>query len=200
MTDCLHDHAQSIAPGEYTPIEVRRWVFLPPITKVVLPMVNIDKPWYSPRHEYHPPCYDRNLETYGDTDMGEPLQAPFAGLVEFARDLGQGWGNVIRIMGYELGGDWGAKWYAWLTAHWDKMYVEVGQIVEAGTLLGTLGRTGLAPERGAHLHEQYSFGRLPSVETLGGEGPWSWIDCDRFYREHGIDAELLAAISLHDGR
>ncbi len=170
--------------------------FLPPITQVVLPMININKPWYSPKHKYHPPCYDRNLETYGDTDLGEPLQAPFSEIVETARDLGGGWGNVIRILGYEKSGDW----VAWMGSHFDVLCVQVGQIVEAGTLIGTLGRTGLPTASGAHLHEQISCGALPPVALLGGRPYWDWIDCDLFYREHGIDAELLKAISLHDGR
>jgi len=176
-------------------------LFLPPITKVVLPMVNSNKHWYSPRHRHHPPCYDRNLESYGDTDLGEPLQAPFAGYIETARDLGRGWGNVIRIVGYEkLGEGIDVRWWAWLGAHWDEMYVKVGQIVEAGALLGTLGRSGLNPSQGAHLHEQISCGLLPPVTVLGGKGRWHWISCDRFYQDHGIDAALLEAISQHDGR
>jgi len=181
-------------------IEAKRWAFLPPITEVVLPMVNIEKAWYSPKHDFHPPCYDRNLESYGDTDLGEPLQAAFAGYVEFTGDLGTGWGNVIRIIGYELTEWQGVKWWAWLTAHWDRMDVKVGQIVEAGTLLGVLGRTGLQPTQGAHLHEQYSSGFLPPVMVLGGTPGWKWVDCNQFYKEHGMDAELLVAISLHDGR
>jgi len=174
---------------------------IPPITEVVLPIVNIEKAWYSPRHAYHPPCYDRNLETYGDTDLGEPLQSPFAGFVETAAGLGSGWGNVIRIMGYKiLTSNLGIVWYAWQGAHWDRIDVQVGQIVEAGTFLGTLGRTGVEPTQGAHLHEQMSSGDLPPVTVLGGKWSWHWIDCDEFYRKHGIEATLLKAISAHDGR
>ena len=172
---------------------------IPPITEVVLPIVNIEKAWYSPRHAYHPPCYDRNLETYGDTDLGEPLQSPYAGFIEFVGDLGGGWGKCIRIIGYEIT-KWGVKWFAWLGAHWNEIYVQIGQIVKAGTLLGTLGKTGLAPSHGAHLHEQISSGFLPPVTLLGGTSGFHWIDCNEFYQKHGIDAKILAAISLHDGK
>jgi hypothetical protein len=55
-------------------------------TEFGLPMQNLEKAWYEAAHRgpynVHPErCEDWNLETLGNTDLGEPLVAPWSGVV-----------------------------------------------------------------------------------------------------------------------
>lgn len=92
---------------------------------------------------------DWNGKGGGNSDLGHPVYSIGEGLVVFARDVRQGWGNVviIRHAYYENGKVRAADS---LYGHLDSVYVREGNRVRRGTKIGTIGNN-----RGmyaAHLH------------------------------------------------
>ena len=86
---------------------------------------------------------------------GTPVRAVMGGVVASARHSGS-YGNVLRLCH-----DGGQET---IYAHLQYLYVRSGEVVQAGALLGTAGKTGRAT--GAHLHlELLSGGTVydPSV-------------------------------------
>ena len=73
---------------------------------------------------------------------GEPILAPARGIVRFAGNKGNGYGNMVEI-------DHG---YGYVTrfAHASRLMVHTGQEVKRGDLIGLVGATGLVT--GPHLH------------------------------------------------
>lgn len=89
---------------------------------------------------------DFNANTGGNTDLGDPVYATANGIVTFSHDLEGGWGNTIRIVHRHPVGDMVETLYS----HLDERYVNFGQFVKRGDLIGTIGTAhGLYP---AHLH------------------------------------------------
>lgn len=86
-------------------------VGIPLMGEVVMAVKNIDKAWYEATRVFGPynvhpgSCEDWNLESGGNTDLGEPLVAPFSGLVIAAHDYGGWYGRIIQILGRTLNGD-----------------------------------------------------------------------------------------------
>jgi len=74
--------------------------------------------------------------------VGEPIMAPARGVVRFAGNRGNGYGNMVEI-------DHG---YGYVTrfAHSSRLLVHTGQEVKRGDLIGLVGATGLVS--GPHLH------------------------------------------------
>ena len=85
----------------------------------------------------------------GDTDLGDPVIAIASGVVVAARDEGGGWGNVVRIV-HNAGTAKRARHVESLYAHLDRIEVEVGQVIERGQRVGTIGDAH--GEYLAHLH------------------------------------------------
>jgi murein DD-endopeptidase MepM/ murein hydrolase activator NlpD len=74
--------------------------------------------------------------------VGEPILAPARGVVRFAGNRGNGYGNMVEI-------DHG---YGFVTrfAHASRLVVHTGQVVKRGDLIALVGATGLVT--GPHLH------------------------------------------------
>jgi len=74
--------------------------------------------------------------------VGEPIMAPAHGVVRFAGNRGNGYGNMVEI-------DHG---YGYVTrfAHASRLLVHTGQEVKRGDLIALVGATGLVS--GPHLH------------------------------------------------
>jgi murein DD-endopeptidase MepM/ murein hydrolase activator NlpD len=74
--------------------------------------------------------------------VGEPIMAPARGIVRFAGNKGNGYGNMVEI-------DHG---YGYVTrfAHASRLLVHTGQEVKRGDLIALVGATGLVS--GPHLH------------------------------------------------
>ena len=74
--------------------------------------------------------------------VGEPIMAPARGVVRFAGNRGNGYGNMVEI-------DHG---YGYVTrfAHASRLLVHTGQEVKRGDLIALVGATGLVS--GPHLH------------------------------------------------
>jgi murein DD-endopeptidase MepM/ murein hydrolase activator NlpD len=85
----------------------------------------------------------------GDTDLGDPIYCVGDGVVVFARDCHQGWGNVVIVRhSYREGG--AVRNIDSLYGHLQKILVHSGQAVRRGQQIATLGNAhGLYD---AHLH------------------------------------------------
>ena len=85
----------------------------------------------------------------GDTDLGDPVYVIGDGIVVFARDCHQGWGNVVIVRhAYREG--LGTRYVDSLYGHLDRILVKRGQGVRRGQQIATIGNAhGLYD---AHLH------------------------------------------------
>ena len=85
----------------------------------------------------------------GDTDLGDPIYTIGDGVVVFARDCHQGWGNVVIVRhAYREGSV--VRNVDSLYGHLDKILVRRGQAVRRGQQVGTMGTAhGLYD---SHLH------------------------------------------------
>ena len=85
----------------------------------------------------------------GDTDLGDPVSVIADGVVVFARDCHQGWGNVI-IVRHAYRDGVGTRYVDSLYGHLEKIMVKRGQGVKRGQQIATIGNAhGLYD---AHLH------------------------------------------------
>lgn len=94
---------------------------------------------------------DWNGRGGGDTDMGDPVFSIGDGVVTWAYDVHQGWGNVVIIRyAYRDPSSGQVRFIDALYGHLREMGVRVGQLVKRGQQIGTIGNN-----RGmyaAHLH------------------------------------------------
>jgi len=82
----------------------------------------------------------------GNSDLGDPIYSIGNGYVSHAKDIGGGWGNVIRII-HHIDDDTQVES---LYAHCLKMNVQEGEYVNKGQMIGEIGNNnGQYP---AHLH------------------------------------------------
>lgn len=85
----------------------------------------------------------------GDTDLGDPVYVIGDGVVVFARDCHQGWGNVV-IVRHAYRDALGSHYIDSLYGHLDRFLVKRGQTVKRGQQIATIGNAhGLYD---AHLH------------------------------------------------
>jgi len=175
---------------------------IPLATAFRLPMKNIGKPWYEATrrygpYNYHPQrCEDFNLESGGDTDLGEPLVAPFDGLVLSAHDWGGGVGQVVQLLGV-VPGEGMVVWSGW---HLHSMAVGTGRIVLIGEEIGTIGNA--EGRYAAHLHNQVCvIGQwgIPAPKTFGSDNRYEWWQPSAWYVAHGVDEELVRRVTEYDG-
>ena len=177
-------------------------VGIPLATEVRLPMLNLDQAWYEATRRYGPYNYhplraeDFNLESGGDTDLGEPLVAPFSGLVLSAHDWGGGVGQVVQVLGV-VPGEGMVVWSGW---HLETMAVATGELVRVGREIGTIGNA--EGRYAAHLHNQVCV-----INERGIPGPWvfadgryDWRQPSAWYAAHGVDVELVQQVTEYDGR
>lgn len=175
---------------------------IPLATQFRLPMANLEKAWYEAAHlgayNYHPErCEDWNLETLGNTDLGEPLVAPFTGLVLAAANYGGGVGRVVQILGRMEDGTL-VVWGGW---HLHEISVRPGQIVQMGDAIGSIGNAD-GRYAGAHLHEQICIvnaAGIPGPTVFASDARYAWQQPDRFYLAHGVDAALIKRVTAMDG-
>ena len=174
---------------------------VPKIDEVRPPMKNTDKAWYeywrteepnAPHARYG--C-DWNLESMGDTDLGEPIVAPFNGVVINAGDYGGAMGRIVRIMG--LCGDHNEV-VVWMGAHFQEIAsIVVGDIVAPGQLVGFIGK-GPQGMYSAHLHEQISVSEVLGPTEFRFGGPF--VDPVQWYTNHGVEEELMSRLVQKDER
>ncbi len=112
----------------------------------------------------------------GDTDLGQPIFAIAEGTVIFAGRANGLWGNLVVIQHPKLG-----VWTRY--GHLDEVFVKAGDVLEPGTIIGTLGKGAKTPSfpHGifpAHLHFDVIYAELPSP--------------DHWPSRYGNKAEVLA--------
>jgi len=93
---------------------------------------------------------------------GEPVVAPVTGIVIKSSNLSRGAGGKFVTIDKN-----GISFYH---AHLDQTYVEDGQEVKAGQLIGTCGDTGNAA--GTHPHVHFSIYRTKEGYSRGSINPW----------------------------
>ena len=114
-------------------------------------------------------------------DLGDPVHAIAVGEVTYADDAGPGWGNVVRIV-HHVRRNGRSAFVESLYAHLDEVSVEVGDVVERGRIIGTIGDAGgtYVP----HLH--FEIRRSPDLPIGPGYSPDNaqWLDPTAFIRAH----------------
>jgi len=104
---------------------------------------------------------------HGGTDIAAPvgteIHAPAAGVITHAGMGFEGsdrWGNTVMI-------DHGNGWST-LYAHMDSLAVEPGEVLAAGSVLGTVGQTGVATGPHLHVEVRHEGERLDPAGYLPG--------------------------------
>jgi len=94
---------------------------------------------------------DWNGRSGGDSDLGDPVYSMGDGIVTWAYDVHQGWGNVVIVRyAYRDPANGEVKYCDALYGHLDKIMTSVGKQVKRGEQVGTIGSNrGMYP---AHLH------------------------------------------------
>jgi len=104
------------------------------------------------RNRYHL-GEDWNYIGGGDTDFGAPVYSIGRGIVSMTKDLGGGWGKVIRIchsFTKEASQKLGYEFVESIYAHLSEFHVATGDKVERGRWLGSIGNSNQAYP--SHLH------------------------------------------------
>ena len=121
------------------------------------------KYWYLAQRFNSPPGHDGvdiNLQTGGNTDLGEPLYAIADGSIRYIHNH-----HPDKLFGLhfalEIQGPWGTRWAHY--AHCDpKDFPQEPQVVREGQMIARLGKTGTQL---AHLH--FSILKV-EPDTIGG--------------------------------
>jgi len=175
---------------------------IPPIEpggRIILPLVNIGKAWYTADARFgpydgHPErARDWNLETGGDSDYGEPLQAPCNGSVVYSADAGGGHGIVISFVAMIDG-----QLVNWHWKHLSRSDMWQWQQVKQGEIIGAIGNAG--GKYAAHLHEEVVIGAVTGPKQDWRDPAFEYVDPATFYRDHGIPAALIDRLTRYDGR
>lgn len=134
----------------------------------------------SPRHYGE----DWNGRGGGNTDLGDPVYTVADGVVTFAHDVRQGWGNVVLIRhAYRDPTSGKVKFIDSLYGHLDKMTVKTGQGVKRGQQVGTIGTNrGMYP---AHLHFEMRHNITIGMARNGIPADLvNWADPTQFINKH----------------
>jgi murein DD-endopeptidase MepM/ murein hydrolase activator NlpD len=94
---------------------------------------------------------DWNGRDGGNSDLGHPVYAVADGIVTFAYNVREGWGNVVLTRhAYRDPASGKVKYIDTLNGHLDRIMVKTGAPVKRGQQIGTIGTNfGMYP---AHLH------------------------------------------------
>jgi murein DD-endopeptidase MepM/ murein hydrolase activator NlpD len=119
----------------------------------------------------------------GDSDLGDPVLAVAAGRVVDATDHEGGWGNVVRIAHRVREDDGSERVVESLYAHLERVDVQLGQLVDRGEPIGTIGTADGVYRAHLHLEIRAYVGR-----PLGrGYGPPdAQVDPTAFIRAHRV--------------
>src|SRR5690554_1831317 len=123
---------------------------------------------------------DWNGVSGGNTDLGDPIYAIANGYVNFTKDIGGGWGNVIRITHVLSNGEI----YESIYAHCNEIFVKKGDYLLKGDEIGSIGTAN--GQYLAHLHLELRdqvglpIGGGYSKDTTGYLNPTTFIKNHRY--------------------
>lgn len=166
---------------------------------VILPIVNTGKAWYTADAYYgpydgHPArARDWNLESMGNSDLGEPLQAPCDGWVVYAQNAGGGHGLVVSFVAVVDG-----EIVNWHWKHLQRADVKAWQQVKQGQRIGAIGNA--YGQYSAHLHEEVCIGAITGPTQDWRDPAFEYVDPAEWYIAHGVDAALVDRMTGYDGR
>ncbi|MFC5598114.1 M23 family metallopeptidase [Deinococcus cellulosilyticus] len=136
-------------PGKPDLLPVTRIVF--PVRNATISTIFLDPKYFDGTYgaalkgQWHT-GWDLNWGT-GDQDLGRPVYCVGGGVVVFAgQGAGQSWGNIV-VVKHNIGGK--TRWTRY--AHLQDIQCKVGQTLQAGQQLGTIGK-GYHNKWVAHLH------------------------------------------------
>ncbi len=139
----------------------------------------------------------------GNSDLGDPVWSVAHGMVLLAKDMRKGWGNSVIVRHVYLEGNNLVALDAMYT-HLDAINVKVGQQVERGEQIGTIGSN-----RGmytAHLHfemrKNLNIGMNRSAFSRGYENYYNPTEFITKHRQTpgGKRSELIAINTFGDGQ
>ena len=128
-----------------------------------------------------------------NSDLGDPVFAAGAGRVVLARDVGGGWGKMVilahRLPSEETGVLVG-KVIQTVYAHLEEIHVRMGETLERGRQLGTVGTAD--GKYLAHLHFEVREGTYPGPGVGYADVPMNRLNPTRFlYENRGAPDDLL---------
>jgi murein DD-endopeptidase MepM/ murein hydrolase activator NlpD/cell fate (sporulation/competence/biofilm development) regulator YlbF (YheA/YmcA/DUF963 family) len=148
LKELLDAYYENYNNGKYT-----RNIWHNPLDKMEL------RGWYStwrPEDSKHGVIPTRNTGKHDGLDLYATVETPVFACVDGVRvEVGPSpsttYGNTVTIMGYYSG-----KLYYFFYAHLSKVFIEIGEKVQAGKIIGQTGKTGstassLLPKQ-CHLH------------------------------------------------
>lgn len=127
---------------------------------------------------------DWNGRGGGDSDLGDPVSSSADGVVTFAHDVRQGWGNVVIVRhAYRDPASGQVKFIDSLYGHLDRIVVKVGHQLKRGQQLGTIGSNrGMYP---AHLHYEMRHNINLGMDRKGAPATLEhWADPTIFINKH----------------
>jgi murein DD-endopeptidase MepM/ murein hydrolase activator NlpD len=127
---------------------------------------------------------DWNGRGGGDSDLGDPVYSCADGIVTFAHDVRQGWGNVVLVRhAYRDPASGQVKFIDSLYGHLDRIMVKVGQQLKRGQQLGTIGNNrGMYP---AHLHYEMRHNIHIGMDRRAAPATLEhWADPTQFINKH----------------
>lgn len=127
---------------------------------------------------------DWNGRGGGNTDLGDPVYSCADGIVTFAHNVRQGWGNVALVRhAYRDPGSGKVKFVDSLYGHLDRMMVKTGQVVKRGQTIGTIGTNfGMYP---AHLHFEIRHNITIGMDRRAAPATLEhWADPTAFINKH----------------
>ena len=174
---------------------------IPPIQipSVIMPIVNTAKAWYTADelfgpYDAHPTrARDWNLETGGNSDLGEPLQAPCDGTVVYAGNAGGGHGIVVSFVAVIDG-----KLANWHWKHLLKADVKQWQRMKQGEIIGAIGNAG--GQYSAHLHEEIVVGAITGPTQDWRDTTYKYVDPAQWYIANGVPKAQVERMFKRDSR
>lgn len=114
----------------------------------------------------------------GNSDLGDPIYCIANGYVHFAKDVGGGWGKVVRVVHQLPNG----KLYESLYAHCDTMMVKTNTWLKKGEQIGTIGTAN--GRYYAHLHLELRDSITMPIGAGYSNKTKGYLDPSGFIRKH----------------
>lgn len=171
--------------------------------KIVFPVRSLNKAWYmadqlfGPYDDHPAHSEDLNLETGGNSDLGEELVAPFDGFVVDAGDYGKGYGGIISILSFESL-DSTPDLNLFRVRHCDTLVVKKGDVVKMGQIIGTIGTGG--GSYAAHAHIEMVIIPMPPPKDKWYASEFVRVRPSDWYLWHGYPRGEIERLRKYDGK